>query len=142
MLNKPHNDVVLKLPFRKGGIFSISLNRKIGFVFDNYVAHMVYINSGAKNVDEFDEWCKIENGALRNFEFIYCAAIRYRELIRKPDNFTRVSLKRALTEADESQVKLLTDCIKRSEMYGATYKKKVKKAKASRQTKSMSSVLK
>lgn len=126
MHRKPNNEVVLKLPFRRGGIFSIRLKRKIGFIFDNYVSHMVFINSGAKDVDEFKEWCNLENGALRNFEYLYCAAVRYRELIRKPDNFTRISLKRALSEAEESKVKLLTDCITRSEMYGATFKKKQK----------------
>lgn len=126
-----------------GGFFSISPKRKIGFVFDNLVAHMVYINSGVNNADEFNEWCKLDNGALRNFEFMYCAAVRYRELIRKRNNFTRVSLKRALTEADEEQVKKLTECISRSEMYGATYKKKVKKAaKSAPRKKNMSSVLK
>ena len=127
MMGKPNNKVILKLPFRLGGFFSIRTKRKIGFVFDNYVAHMVFINSGAKDAKEFEEWCNIDNGALRNFEFIYCAAVRYRELIRKPDNFTRVSLKRALTDATEDQAKKLADCVKRSEMYGATYKKKQKK---------------
>jgi len=126
---KPNNSVVLKLPFRMGGFFSIRTIRKIGFVFDNYVAHMVYINSGAKNIDEFEEWCNLEGGAVRNFEFIFCGAIRYCELKRKKDNFTRNGLKKSLTEADETQVRLLTDCIKRSEMYGATYKKKVKNKK-------------
>jgi len=122
---KPHNEVIIKLPFRKTfGLFSISPKRKIGFIFDNYVVHKVFINSGAKNGKEFEEWAKIDNGALRNFEFMYCAAVRYRELIRKPDNFTRVSLKRALTEATADQVKLLAECVKRSEMYGATFKKK------------------
>lgn len=143
MSDKPTNKVILKLPFRRGGFFSITIKRKIGFVFDNYVSHMVFIASGAKDVDEFKEWCNLENGALRNFEYLYCAAVRYCELIRKSDNFTRVSLKRALTEAEGSQVKLLTDCIHRSEMYGATFKKKQKTTgKSGHRKKSMSSVLK
>ena len=86
---------------------------------------MVYIASEAKNAKEFSEWTKIENGALFNFEMLYCAAVHYLEILRKPDNFTRTGLKRALMTADKDQVKLLTDCIKRTEHYGATYKKKV-----------------
>jgi len=131
-MKKPHNITIIKLPFRIGGLFSIRTKRKIGFVFDNYVSHMVFIASGAKSAKEFSEWSKIENGALANFEFLYQAAVRYRELIRKPDNFTRVSLKRALLEATKEQIEPLTECMKRSEMYGATYKKKAVKKKPNR----------
>lgn len=130
-MGKPNNEVILKLPFRKKlGIFSITTNQKVGFVFDNYVSHMVYIKSGAKDVKAFDTWCKIDGGALRNFEYLFCAAVRYGELIRKPDNFTRESLKQALKEASETQVKRLTECVQRSEDYGATYKKKQTTQKA------------
>lgn len=123
---KPHNQVTLKLPFRKSfGIFSITRKRKIGFVFDNMVVHMVYINSGAKNGKEFEQWSKLENGALCNFEFIYCAACRY-NMLNRNRKFTRVSLKRALMEATEEQVKQLADCLRRSEKYGATVKKKTR----------------
>lgn len=129
-MHKPTNEVILKLPFRKGGFFSITLKKKVGFVFDNYVAHAVYINSKAKNAEEFKAWGQLENGSVRNFEFLYCAAVRYCELIRKPDNFTRESLKKALAEADKEQAQLLADCVRRSEMYGATYKKKHKTVKS------------
>lgn len=127
-MTKPNNTVILKLPFKMGGFFSITPKRKVGFVFDNYVAHMVFIRSGAKDAKDFEEWCNIDKGALRNFEFLYCAAVRYRELIRKPDNFTRVSLKRALSEVKGDEAAKLSECVKRSEMYGATLKKKQKRA--------------
>lgn len=112
-----------------GGFFSITIKRKIGFVFDNAVSHMVFINSGAKDADGFKAWCDREGGAVRNAEFLYCAAVRYGEITRKKDNFTRSSLLKALAEAKKEDAQLLADCVRRSEMYGATYKKKHKAKK-------------
>ena len=129
-MKKPHNQVVLRLPFRIGGLISFRVRRKIGFLFNNYVPHMVFIASGAKDGKEFEEWSKMDNGELRNFEFLYQAAVNYNNTLRIKDKFTRVSLKRALNEASPEQVKILTDCIQRSEMYGATYKKKVHRKKS------------
>lgn len=126
MKMKPHNHTILTMPFRKSwGPFSFTRNRKVGFIFDNYVNHAVFIESGCKDAKEYNEWGKLDNGALRNFMYIYCAAVRYCEVNRIKDNFDRVSLKRALSEIKQSEIDKLTACINNSESFGATYKKKV-----------------
>lgn len=123
-MNKPHNSVIIKLPFRKDiGLISLNRYRKIGFIFDNYVTHKVFIASGAKDAKEFGKWAKLDNGELRNFEFLYQAAERYCEVLRIKNNFTRVSLKRALKEAGKKEAKMLSECLLRSEMYGKDKKK-------------------
>lgn len=113
--------IEIKLPYpHKMGFITMFVKRNIGFSFDQRSLYQLLENNKI-DLPKHKGWLKNTPQSVIIFETIYAGAQSYRIRLRKKDNFTKIGLSKALTEAGQDVIKQITDCWQKSEQLG--YKK-------------------
>ena len=122
--------IEIKLPYpHKVGFITMFFKRKIGFSFNQRSMFQLLENNDI-DLPNHNVWLKDTPQSVVILETIYAGAQSYCIGLRKKDNFTKIGLSKALTEAGEDVIKQITDCWQQSEQLG--YRKMPGKKKAVR----------
>jgi hypothetical protein len=124
--------IIVKLPYPHNiwGI-TISLKRKIGFLFTNQSIFNFRENVGIQTSEDYERWIK-ENGESRLVtEMMYGAAQAYCQAAVKRQSFTKTKLTQAIASAPVEVQQEIVSAWRKSQTFGLVESKKKLKIKRS-----------
>ncbi len=123
---KTNDRIVVSIPYpiRVLG-FRTFRKKQVGFLFTNLAVLLFRNNFDLKTSDDLNAWTKKNGQDELAFQTMYFAAIAYNMHMRQPDDFTEAGLRLAIKNTDEETLKKIGAVWESSELFGATYKKKV-----------------
>lgn len=117
--------IVVNLPYphRLFGV-TVSLNRKVGFLFTNLATFQFRENIGIETSDQYKKWLS-ENGESRLVtEMMYGAAQAYCMNTKIKQRFTKSKLTAAIASASPEIQKQIVDSWRKSQTFGNVEGKK------------------